>query len=154
MEAPCFLQKEHGCNENHHCTKAIKDACLVQSTKRVPSGHRSLWMASQKQAKADHKAQSWEAPNCFVEHKVFLFSHPRHPSRARLAPEHHGAELGPGPRQRPQRGAGGAAAAQPSSRVLSATPTHSQSLCLLCPPLRCPQLGAFKKFSCKKEAGF
>lgn len=36
MEVPCFLQKEHGRNENNYCTKAIKHACLVQLTKQVP----------------------------------------------------------------------------------------------------------------------
>lgn len=76
MEVPRFLQKEHGCNENNHCTKVIKGACLVQLTKQVPPGHRSVWIASQKQAKADNEGQSWEAPNCLTEHKTFLFLHP------------------------------------------------------------------------------
>lgn len=85
MEVPCFLQKEYSCNENNHCTKAIKDACLVQLTKQVPPGHRSFWIASQKQAKTDNEAQSWEAPNCLIEHKTFLFLLPRYPFRAKLA---------------------------------------------------------------------
>lgn len=151
MEVPSFLQKEHSCNENNHCTTAIKDTCLVQLTKQVPPAHRSFWIASQKQAKAGNEAQSWEAPNCLTEHKTFLLFHPRYPCGATLAREHHGAKLGRGPRQRALRGAGGEAA-QPISGVLSAAmPTHSQRFCLLCPPLRRPQLGAFQKSSCKKR---
>lgn len=148
MEVPCFLQKEHGRNENNYCTKAIKHACLVQLTKQVPPGHRSFWIASQKQAKADNEAQSWEAPNCLTEHKTFLFLHPSYPFGAKLAREHHSTELGTGPQQRPLHRVGDEATAQPSSRVLlAATPTHSQSFCLLCPPLLHLQLGAFQKFS-------
>lgn len=38
----------------------------MRLTKQVPSGHRSLCIASQEHAEADNEAQGWEAPNCLI----------------------------------------------------------------------------------------
>lgn len=121
MEVPCFLPNEH--HENHRCTEAIKGACLVRLTKQVPSGHRSLCIASQKHAGADNEAQGWEAPNCLISMEYFFSYNQGTPLDGKMH------ETITAPTRGQDRGRGGVGACSPDANLqnLSALPSPAST---------------------------